>query len=346
MAALLFPMLPAMTTLANTIHNLIVHRLHKEPNGPGRVTLHDAEIPANGAAQRLIDQLCQLYNQRIGKGFGQFEQDETQYPFPRLLRQHLVEQQLDFVALSRQLMDELQQRAEQEPLSSGGYVLFARVSNATMNFLFVAVISEIIGTAVNEQMQVEDCVHLDMNNLRVAGRIDLDSWQAGGEKYISFLRSRGDIAAYFKLFLGCNDVVTPLKETRKLVHGLEQFANTQQMLPEQRDQLFERAHSYLDALGDESSTVNLATIAEQVWPDAPQTLQAALQDENLELSGGFVPDRRAIKPLMRFKASAPQWKLEFDRSSLRSGAVIYNKENDTLVLFDIPDELRKALQAE
>ena len=335
-----------MTVLANTIHNLIIHRLHKEPNGPARVSLHDAEIPANGAAQRLIDQLCQLYNQRIGKGFGQFEDDEAQFPLPRLLRRHLIEQSLDFVALSQQMMAELQQRAEQEPLSSGGYVLFARVSNATMNFLFAAVIGEVIGTAVNERMKVDDCIHLDMNNLRVAGRIDLQCWQAGGEKYISFLRGRGDVAAYFKLFLGCNDVVTPLKETRKLVQGLEQFAQTQQMQPEQRDQLFERAHSYLDTLGDESSAVDLASVAAQVWPDAPQTLQAALQDEALELSGGFVPDRRAIKPLMRFKASAAQWKLEFDRASLRSGAVIYNKDNDTLVLFDIPDELRRALQAE
>ncbi len=334
-----------MTALAHTIHHLIVHRLQKEPNGPARVTLAQAEPPANGPAQRLVGELCQSFNQRIGKGFGHFEADEAHYPLPQLLRQY-QQQQLDFVSFSQQLMTELQQRIEAEPLASGGLVLFAHVSHATMNFLFAAVISEVIGTAISEPLQVEDCIHLDSNHLRVAGRIDLDGWQTGGDKYISFLRGRGDVAGYFKLFLACNDMVTPLQETRKLVQGLTRFADAQQMPAEQRDQLFERAHGYLDALGDESSAVDLATVAEQVWPDAPQTLQTALEDEALELSGGFVPDRRAIKPLMRFKASAPQWKLEFDRASLRSGAVIYNKENDTLVLFDIPDELRKALQAE
>ena len=44
------------------------------------------------------------------------------------------------------------------------------------------------------------------NALRVAGRIDLGAWQTGGERYISFLRGRGDVAQYFKLFLGCNDL--------------------------------------------------------------------------------------------------------------------------------------------
>ncbi|MEN9456019.1 MAG: hypothetical protein RL210_1538 [Pseudomonadota bacterium] len=334
-----------MSNLPNTIQNLIIHRLHKEPNGPARVALNEREVPVNAAAQRLIDQLCQLYSQRIGKGFGKFEDDEAAYPLPALLRQH-VAGSLDFVAMSQQMMAQLQQRVEQEPLAAGGHVLIARVSNASMDFLFAAVVSEVIGTGVNEAMQVEDCIHLEMNALRVAGRIDLGAWQTGGERYISFLRGRGDVAQYFKLFLGCNDVVTPLKETQKLVQGLEQFAQSQHMEPEARDQLFERAHSYLDALGDDASPVDLATVAEQVWPDAPQNLQQVLQDENLALSGGFVPDRRAIKPLMRFKASSPEWKLEFDRASLRSGAVIYNKQNDTLVLFNIPEQLRKELLAE
>jgi len=61
------------------------------------------------------------------------------------------------------------------------------------------------------------------------------------------------------------------------------------------------------------------------------------------LSSGFVPDRRALRPLVRFRASAQQWKIEFDRSSLRTGAVHYDKASNTLVLSDIPEQLRRML---
>ncbi|WP_410497778.1 nucleoid-associated protein [Chitinibacter sp. S2-10] len=327
----------------NTIEHLIVHQLHKEPNGPARVALGAAPLAVNAASQRLIDHLCELYGTRNGKGFGKFEADDAGYAMPQLIRRYAGEQSIDFLTLSQQMMAELQTRAEAEPLASGGYVLIAQVSNPAMQFLFVALISEVIGTAMTDDMNVADSIHLDMDHLRVAGRIDLGSWQAGGERYVSFLRGRGDVAAYFKLFLGCNDVHTPLKETQKLVKGLEAFANEQSIGGNERDQLFQRAHSYLDALGDGQGEVDLASVAEQVFPEAPAQLQTALQSEDLGINDGFVPDRRAIKPLMRFKANGPQWKLEFDRASLRSGAVIYDKHSDTLVLSNIPDDLKKAL---
>ena len=71
-----------------------------------------------------------------------------------------------------------------------------------------------------------------------------------------------------------------------------------------------------------------------------------LKDEELGLAEGCIPDRRAIRPLLRFKAAAPNWKLEFNRNSLRSGDVIYNRNNDTIVLYNIPDTLKRELQAD
>ena len=42
----------------------------------------------------------------------------------------------------------------------------------------------------------------------------------------------------------------------------------------------------------------------------------------VDLATGFVPDKRALRPLIRFKAAAQDWKLEFERAGLRSGTVI------------------------
>lgn len=335
-----------MTEPDHRIIDLVVHKLIKDPHGPTQIELRQTRISATASAQRLVDHLGRLYNERFGKGFGRFEDDEDNFPMPRFIRQHVVEESIDFLTLSHLMMQHLQVRSEQEELASGGHVLIARVENNRSDYLFVAIVTEMIGTAITNNLDVVDSIHLDINNLRVAGRIDLNAWRSGAERYISFLKGRANVAQYFKLFLGCNDLVIALRETQKLVQGLEQFAEAQQLQPEVRDQLFQRAHGYLDEFGDNGAPVSLDTLSQHVWPEAANRLREALDDENLALSSGFIPDRRAIKPLVRFKTSGPEWKLEFDRSSLRSGAVIYDRQHDRLILSNIPEALRKELLAD
>lgn len=329
--------------LQHTIADLAVHQLIKDPHGPATIALRSGPMPVTPAAQRLVDQLGQHYTERLGKGYGKFEDDEDNFPMPRFVRQYVIEQSIDFATLTASMMQHLQIRADQAQLSSGGFVLIARLHDGAADSLLVAMLTEAVGSAMTSQLDIVDLPYLDMANLRVAGRIDISAWRRGAERYISFLKGRGDVAQYFKLFLGCNDVVIALKETQKLVLGLGQFAEQQQLDAAARDQLMERAHGYLDDLGEQSEPLSLDDMVNKTWPEAPMALRTALAEESLELANGFVPDRRAIKPLVRFKAHAKQWKLEFDRNSLRSGAVIYDKGADRLVLYDVPEHIKRAL---
>ncbi|RTL35846.1 MAG: nucleoid-associated protein, partial [Rhodocyclaceae bacterium] len=195
-------------------------------------------------------------------------------------------------------------------------------------------------------LSIHDSPHLDFGALQVAGRIDITAWQNGAERYIAFLKGRGDLAGWFKRFLGCTDVVIALKETKKLVETLSHFADTQQLETRERDELLERAHLVLEEMGESGAALDLQSVASQIFPDAPQKLSETLQDEALDLASGFVPDKRALKPLIRFRASAEDWKLEFERSGLRSGAVQYDKASNTLVLTNVPESLKKLLLEE
>lgn len=327
--------------------NLIIHKLCKDIHGPASIELRQEEMTISPITKRLVDQLCELYTAKPGKGYGKFEEDENDFPLPRLLRQHMQTQALDFGTLTRQMMQHLQELAQEESLASGGYVLFARVrQSVASDFLLVAIITEAQGTALNAGLEMIESPYLDLANLRMAGKIDLAAWQSDSGRYISFLKGRTEVAQYFKQFLACNDVVAALKETQKLIKGIEQFAETQKLEPEARNQLFGEAHRYLDDLGENDLPWSVDTVVKQLCPDAPEALRAALKSEDLGLSEGCIPDRRAIRPLLRFKASAPNWKLEFNRNSLRSGDVIYNRNNDTFVLYNIPDELKRELQAD
>lgn len=332
-----------MTEPHHRIINLAVHKLIKEPGNSAQIELRPNVLKITPSTQRLVDHLGKLYNERLGKGFGHFEEDEDNFPMPRFIRQHVIDNSIDFITLSHLMMQHLQSRSEHEELASGGHVLITRVENNRSDYLFVAIVSEIVGTAITSDLEVIDSIHLDINNLRVAGRIDLNAWRSGAERYISFLKGRANVAQYFKLFLGCNDLIIALRETQKLVQGLEQFAEAQQLSPSERDQFFERAHGYLDDAGNSDSLVSLDTLSQQVFPESADNLRDTLTNKNLSLATEFIPDRRAIKPLIRFKSNGPEWKLEFDRNSLRSGSVIYDKQHDRIILTNIPEHLKKEL---
>ncbi len=332
--------------MPNNIVNLVVHKLIKDQHGAASIELAEAPINITPSAQRLIDHLHKLYAERPGKGYGKFEVDENNFPMPRFVRECFVDHATNYYELSRVMMQHLQARAGQEQLATGGYVLIAHVNNGANDFLLVAIVTEVVGTAITEGLEIVDSVHLDMSNLRVAGRIDLTAWQGGAERYVSFLKGRGEVANYFKKFLGCNDVLVALQETQKLVDALESFATKQNLEPVVRDQLFEQAFTYLDGLGRNGDPVSLDAFANRLWPDSPDDLRAALAVEDIQLSDGFVPDRRAIKGLVKFKGASIHWKLEFDRRGLRNGDIRYDQDNNKLVLSNIPDALRRELLEE
>lgn len=335
-----------MTESTHAISGLVIHRLIRAAEGPSQVELRPTANPLDEPAARLMERLCRHFAERPGKGYGWFEKDERSFPMPRLVREHAIEQSMDFATLSKEMVTQLQQRVDEDKMDEGGYVLIARATVFGADCLYVALLQEILGTVIGDGLSIQDSPHLDFSALQVAGRIDISACQAGAERYISFLKGRGDVAGWFKRFLGCTDVVIALKETKKLVETLSHFAETQQLDAAGRDELLERAHLVLEEMGDSGAALNLEAVAGQIFPDAPQKLSATLQDEALDLASGFVPDKRALRPLIRFKASAEDWKLEFERSGLRSGAVQYDKTSNTLVLTNVPENLKKLLLEE
>jgi nucleoid-associated protein len=328
-------MTPALT--------LILHRLDKEAHQPATISLRDATIPPSELGNELVNRLSDFYGARSSKGYGRFEENESDFPGVRLIRDYL-EHRLDFVAFSQAMMRELKSRIDLEESASGGQVLFARQrQSATSDCLWVALIPEATTIEIDASLEPHERRCLDLAGIRLAGRIDLAAWQSDSGRYISFLKGRADVADYFKAFLGCNDVVAALKETQKLIKGIEHYAQEKKLPQEERDALFQEAHSYLDGLGEHHLPLSVDRVVEHLCPNEPEALRATLADEELGLNNGFIPDRRAIRPLLRFKAAGPTWKLEFNRKSLSAGDVIYNRNNDTIVLYNIPETLKKEL---
>jgi nucleoid-associated protein len=67
---------------------------------------------------------------------------------------------------------------------------------------------------------------------------------------------------------------------------------------------------------------------------------------DLKLNDGFVPDRRALRSLVRFKARTALWSVEFEREALSGGKIRFDPADNTLTITDLPEELTTQLRAE
>lgn len=325
------------------ITQLLIHRLVKAGDAAARIVQRDRLNSPDAAAIGLVTQLISTFTQRSGKCHGTFEDDEEEFPVARLLREFSGDDERGFIDLGAHLSDHLRNCADLAGLDSGGTFLLARVREQAVDWLWIALVPETVTTAVDKDLNLHEHTHLDVHATQAVARIDLTGWRRGDERCVAFLSGRGPAAQCFRRFLGCKDVVVALQETRKLVQALTDFADSERLDPPVRDEMMERAHRYLDDLGEAGAPVELDALASELWPSAPARLGTTLQTPARALAPAFVPNRRALKPLVRLSASADQWRVEFERAGLRSGAVSYDVVSDTLVLSNLPPYLKQML---
>lgn len=295
----------------------------------------------------MIESVCERYQGRTGKSYGRFENDIDNYPMQTIVRDY-VQKRDSFYECSRRMMNHLKERADAERLSTGGFVFLSHLGIDGKEYLLVAIVNEATGSVVNEDLEILDSKYLDIDKLRVAGRIDLTSWkeQIPDVRYVSFLRGHADISDYFKKFLGCSIVSAELKDTQMLVKALKKFA--QELDPCDRDAFFDRAYDKLKQLRKDNIPLDLNSFANELSPDNPDILKQKFTAEEFELSDGFIPDTRAIQTLKIFKGKSTRcgkWEIKFDREALNE-SVIFDQDYERLILYNIPSDLKEQLLEE
>ena len=337
---------PASVESTNQIKECIVHKLVKVRNQTtSSVEPRQTLLSVNKSVQLLVDTVYKMYSDRTGKGYGQFEADEENFPTQKYIKHHVIDKSKSFVELTETLMRKLAREAAGEYFATGGYVFFAKVTVNAHEYLLITMITEVIGAAISSELEVTESIHLELQHLKVAGRIDLTTWLNGGERYISFLKGKTDVAEYFKTFIGCNDILKPVEETKQLVGALEDFATDLNMTPGDRGHFLESAYSFLKGI-KKNQPISLDALANHVWPDEPEKLKTKLADEKYRISDGFIPDGRSYRGLITFAADTKLWKLSFSRDAILDGSVMYDRSNNKLTLSNVPAELREKLLEE
>ncbi|MDP5602684.1 nucleoid-associated protein [Pseudomonas aeruginosa] len=332
----------------NEIVNVIVHSLIR---GKAGFVIDDRKevLEVGSTVKRLIDQLAKIYSSKTGKSHGRFEDDVDIYPVSSFLRSYFIDKETDFVATTYKMVESLKKEA-QGTASTGGHVFiahFKRVEDKA-DYLIVAILNDELGTALNQAKDVVDAMHLDIKGFRLAGRVNLSSWAAGGDKYLSFIKGRGQdkVSEFFKIFLGCNNSVAAVVETQKLNSVLEGFANSKGMDEAEKDDFLRNAYNICRRYADKEIPFELEVFSNELWPEHPEELSKAFEDSGENISDGFVPDKRSLRSLVKFSGVTKNWRIVFDRAALTNNEIAFDPAGETLTIKNLPEDLLRRLIAE
>jgi nucleoid-associated protein len=328
------------------VHSVVVHQLIKEAHGKSRMNKRMSCLEITEPVKDLVLNIHHLFGKRPGKGYGRFESDTNNFPSSRILSEVFREKTKDFFVASCELLSILANRADSAPLSTGGYVLMAYISESKeRSWFIVAILNNVHSSLISDDMEIIDVDHVDLEHLRVAGRVDLDTWMSDDKnaRYIGFLKKKGEVSDYFKYFLGCNELLVALEETNKLVKVLKEFSKQKGLSPIEEEEFLQRSHDYLS---NQDGPISLQSMANAVWSNNPSELQEAFSRHDIQIADGFIPDKRGIKSLVKMKYKTKFWTLDLDRHALTQGYAQYNQEEGELILKQLPDALKKELRQE
>ncbi len=174
----------------------------------------------------------------------------------------------------------------------------------------------------------------------------MTGWDNGEERYIGFLKGKREVSEYFKEFLGCDLTVENRRDTTDLVQALMAFATDEAMDTSVKDDFLPRAKTICERSARPRRNSSFEALANELSPQDPERLMTALANPDLRLNDGFVPDRRALGSLVKFKGKTLTWSIEFTRDAITRGNVRFNAEDNTLTLTGLPEDLSAQLRAE
>ncbi|GMV63155.1 MAG: hypothetical protein AMXMBFR74_23230 [Parvibaculum sp.] len=330
--------------MATTIANVAIHHL-KRKDDAYVVTKGNSNVAVSATVQRLVDELHNLYGRRTSKAYGKFSEKVDNYPTSKNLKIY-IEGKSTFDELTLALMDTLQKEAQAKVASTGGHVFFTHFSSDGSQYFLVAIVTDKLSAMLTKNDNLEDVTHLDVEGFRFAGRVNLSGWANDEARYIGFVKGKGNVADYFKEFLGCDTAIQNRVETTSLVSALKRFADQQKLDAVAREEFMQKARDICDRDARANKPIDFEALSNELYPHEPKKLSDVLCDPNLSLNDGFVADRRALKGLINFKRKTANWSVEFERSALHAGKVSYNPKENSITLFDVPDDLRSELNEE
>lgn len=324
----------------------IVHRITKE-NGITVVHPKPTLLELTPQVLRLARSVADLYGSAGNKKHGIFEDPKPGISCFSSSLERYYKDEIDLITLSLEAANQLQQKMENVPFAKGAYVLFFEWKSGTWRHFYVVMLTDKDGSAIDpEKLEVRDAIHIDLDKLRVAGRINFNEWIAKTDKqYVSILTGRGlgDVSKYFRRFLGVDEKVDEKHETTKLIDYFKEFCRSKQWPQEKTNTASEHLNDHLRALAKEQRPMFLEEISRVIDPEQETAFTDFLMEKNYAVSSEIVPHKDTLRRLVRVTGRNEHMSITFENVLIGQG-ISFPDEKQLVVRADLlPVEVVAAL---
>ncbi|OBX06864.1 nucleoid-associated protein NdpA [Gallibacterium salpingitidis] len=329
------------------VEQIILHQLYRKLTVDAETIeletkLRGQTLPENELVQQLMLELHQHY-QAKNKTYAVFN-DESQ--FAQMLNRYL-EKELDFLTFSQQATELLAKEISKYSFASGGTFIVSQYNFLATDYLFLGLIDSRTSLLVDEQLEVHGTQYLDLSKCDIIARVNLTelSIDAQSNRYLTFLKGRigRKVGDFFMDFLGAEEGLNPKVQNQLLVQAVQDYCHQADVEPEQSKEIKQQALAYCKARADEGAEIDVAALSDEMDKLNGQSFVEFAQAEEYELEEAIPPLPATLKKLEKFSGSGRGVTLTFS-AELLGQRVVWDEENDTLMIKGLPANLRDQLQ--
>lgn len=360
-----------------TINYAVIHELvkvqHKKIQN-SRI-INNALDSTDDAVIKTVDDVVKVYGTKSNSAhYGTFKTGQGRGDFPDAFEKYTRKPSVtesEFIELTKEAMKRLYERASGSTASSGGYLLFADYKNSTGRYFLIAMIKLKPGITLSKNLTPEELMHLDLARLNQAARVNfsrLDAYLNAEPKdrfelsnYLSFVSpsSTKTASGYFVTALGCDQGTASSQATTTLINESKKFFRENADLAPKGKAFNADLMAFLEEKAKEQKSVKLVEIEGIVRRFIPssmseeadglvETLLAHLNGEECAVPVEFPVSKSAVHKLTHIRGKTASWDISFDKTALGTSAdadIYYNLQNGQIILNNVPDELKVAMQA-
>lgn len=327
------------------INHIVVHSIEKEQHQTEmKVSLRDEELQIDDKVTSLLEGVRSVYTNKTGKAFGSLNRNRY---FSREL-ERLQKNEIGFMEFTNIAMNELEGHMAQEPLSTGGYLLFADFDNNGKHYFMVIMLKSKEGLSFDDELKLMDAHHLELDKLHFAARIDVNSWlNDEGENHVSFVKGRASsaVTTYFKEFLGVEEFSESAKTTQTLVTAVTNYCRQELELDNEGTESYKiTVHDYCKSKHANEELIFLDELSRFLDEDNPNSFMEYAQ-EKYEVPNEFQVDTNKLRRFLRYSGRDNGVSISFTSEAFGT-RVQYDPETDMLTIKQPPNSLKKQLVAE
>lgn len=333
------------------LQDFVVHLIEKQvDSSSSNLSVNNENITSSTSLERLVDELNKVYNSKSNKIFGSFLEPEISDEIESInsmkdLLSQFINGQHNFIEYTHKSMKLLKHYIEQASKATGGYVIFAHYKLFGCDFMLIAMVNNVSGVSVNHDLKINDIDYLDVARLHLAARIDLTQWQEEPEsgRYISMIRTKEShkLSEYFRKFIGSDETIDSKQETNELFTAVNQFCDTN-LDDEQKTQFKKKAAEYCLEQAENGQNVVLKDFSNYAAEGAVEDFLNYVSSEQFGLNKEISPNKTTIRRFHKLSGRNERVSITIDEEALGE-SVIFDPENETLTISDIPTTLKAQL---